>query len=152
MAVKKTTRSQCVRKSGHSWVKGSSTKAGYCRKRASRSRSRSRTTSRRRTRSRSRSKSSPIRYIYKAASPRRIYYTTTPARSSPRRIVFPNRSSPRRIVFPNRSSSPKGLFGIPRSGNVYQNPNSGGTISCNIFGSKSGCESSGCSWSGSSCN
>jgi hypothetical protein len=143
MAVKKTTRAQCIRKSGHSWVKGSSTKAGYCRKRASRSRSRSRTTSRRRTRSRSRSKSSPIRYIYKAASPRRIYYTS---------YTTPSRSSPRRIVFPNRSSSPKGLFGIPRRGNVYQNPRTGATINCNIFGSKSGCESSGCSWSGSSCN
>lgn len=157
MAVKKTTRAQCVRKTGHSWVKGSSSKAGYCRKRASRSRSRSRTTSRRRTISRrritSRRRATRSR-SRSSSSPRRIHYIYVP-RASPRRILYtPAKSSPRRILYTPAKSSPKGkgLFGIPRGVNKYTDPNSGGSINCDVFGSKSGCESSGCNWSGSSCS
>lgn len=149
MAVKKTTRAQCVRKAGHSWVKGKvGVRAGHCRKTASRSRSRSRSRKvSRRSRSRSRSGSTSVRYIYVTRrSPTRTVYVAP--RRSPSRTVYvaPRRSPSRTVYVAPRKTSPK-RSPTPN----YFRSGSPGSVNCNLFQSQSVCSSSGCTWSGGSC-
>lgn len=134
-----TTKKQCDRTPGYSWVKGHTRDdgtriKGYCRKGRSRSRSSSRRTSRRRTRSRT-------RYVYVSQPTTRTVYV------QPRRVYVRPASSPRRVYVRPTRSSPRRVYVRPTL--PLQRP--AVTSSCTSATHPANCPPSRCYWTGTSC-